>query len=161
MSNINFPLTLQELTEMRKDNDKVSLFFAYACIGCFLLFILFLAISYLSLCQIFKPLSIVTLSLAAVFLFVVYYYRPLFLARKDKNIKHEIVQWINARREYYKNKEKKPIWLEPEQLAKRFGFKFERTIQALSELLGEGEIFMDGKGEFWFWNKEGCNNDKT
>ncbi len=154
MTNIGFPLSLKELTEMRKDGDKVSLIFSYACIGCILLSISFLAIYYLLSCEIFKTFSIITIPLATIFLFILWFYRPLFLAHKEKNIKTTIMEWMYARREYYKDKKIESIYLEPEQLSKRFGFRLEQIMQALSELLKEGKIFMDGKGEFWFLSKD-------
>jgi len=104
MASISFPLTLRELTEMRKDRDTVSSFFAYACIGCILLSISFVTIYSLSECKVFKTSTLITIPLSAIFLFVIWYYRPIFLVRKEKQLNRfceEVEKWIIEKRKEF------------------------------------------------------------
>ncbi len=90
MATVDFPLAISEITKMREDGDIVSLIFSYGCIGCFVSVFILWMIYYLSPSWVlFKTLSIIVLSLSAIFLLLVYIYRPLFLSdekRKQKGL---------------------------------------------------------------------------
>jgi len=87
MSTIDFPLSISEMTKMREDGDIVSLSFSYGCIGCFVLIFVLWFIYYLSAWTLFKTLSLVSLPLSAIFLLLVYIYRPLFLSDEKRKRK--------------------------------------------------------------------------
>jgi hypothetical protein len=102
MATIDFPLSISEMTKMREDGDIVSLSFSYGCIGCFVLVFVLWSIYYLSAWTLFKTLSLVSLPLSAICLFLVYIYRPLFLSdekRKQKGLER-------VRRKKYKTIDK-------------------------------------------------------
>ncbi len=77
---------------------------------------------------------------------------------RNRRIRKTIIQWIGARREYYRDRARMPIYLEPKKLADRFGFELIKVKYILSRLLKEGRIFMDSNGNFWFWSKEENEN---
>ena len=87
MATIDFPLNISEMTKMREDGDIVSLSFSYGCIGCFVLIFVLWFIYYLSEWTLFKTLSLVSLLLSAIFLLLVYIYRPLFLSDEKRKRK--------------------------------------------------------------------------
>jgi hypothetical protein len=87
MATVTFPLTISEITKMRQDGDWISLLFAYASLGFFVMFLVFLSIYYLLSFAAFKPASIVCIPLSAISLLAVYIYRPYFLADKRRRWK--------------------------------------------------------------------------
>ena len=96
-----FPLTLLELTKMRKDNDKWSIGLAYSCMGCIALLIIALTIYYLTGENTAKIISILTVPLSAIFLLILYIHRPNFLYHRSERIKtiyNSIVDRINIER---------------------------------------------------------------
>lgn len=84
MTNISFPLTFQELKEMRKDGDWISSAFSYACLISLALSILFFGFSYLLMCRALSYLAVVLFMLAVISLLGVSWYRPKFLACKEQ-----------------------------------------------------------------------------
>jgi len=84
MATIGFPLTITQLAEMRKDGDKISLYFSCSSIVSLVLFFIFLAIYYFTLEKVFEAASVICLPLAAVCLAVVYFYRPYFLVSEKR-----------------------------------------------------------------------------
>jgi hypothetical protein len=86
MTSINFPLTIQELKEMYKDKDWISLIFAYACLISFILCILSLGLSYLDVPYASKKSSVILFMISMTSLFVVYLNRPRFLVFKEEHL---------------------------------------------------------------------------
>ena len=124
MATIDFPLSISEMTKMREDGDIVSLSFSYGCIGFFVLAFVLWFIYYLSEQTLFKALSFVSLPSSAIFLLLVYIYRPLFLSdekRKQRGLER-------VRRKKYK------------ALDKLEGVDFEEAVEDLTPEEREGYL---------------------
>jgi hypothetical protein len=80
MDLIGFPIKISEINNMRKDEDKISLFFSYSCIVSITLFLIFLCLYWFKSSELLKTVSLIFLSLAIVFWCVVYISRPYFLS---------------------------------------------------------------------------------
>jgi hypothetical protein len=94
MSNISFPLTLKELTEMRRSGDRVSSFFAYLSIVSFAVSVFWTVIYGLSTLKTFIG---ITFGISIFSLILIYVYRPSFLIKKEKEfdeLKSNVREWI-------------------------------------------------------------------
>jgi hypothetical protein len=86
-----FPIKMSEMTKMREDGDKVSLYLSYACIGCSALIPIFLGTYFFgTFCHWpvdwTKPIVAVSIITSAVCLFLVYVTRPNFLVHKRRQM---------------------------------------------------------------------------
>jgi hypothetical protein len=87
MATIDFPITISQLIEMRKDRDRVSLFLSYATLMTIELCLVFLSLYYFSSSKAFEAMGVVCIPLAAAFLLVIYFYRPYFLLSEPRKFK--------------------------------------------------------------------------
>lgn len=87
MATIDFPLSIAQITKMRKDGDIISLSFSYGCIGCFVSIWIFWLVYRLFLSSTFQVLSWISVSLTAICLSVVLVYRPIFLSSETRRKK--------------------------------------------------------------------------